>query len=124
MADLDEKAAAHKAKREERKAKAKAGLTKNGMKALPVILEGKPLPRYMGIDAFNARKQEGKRHLFLEQLKEELPITHKKLLNYLQKVPESAFGIPRFAKRLRLDTIGHYREHAVQISTWRAERGY
>ena len=37
MADLDEKAAAHKAKREERKAKAKAGLTKNGLKALPVM---------------------------------------------------------------------------------------
>ena len=39
MADnnLDDKAAAHKAKREERKAKAKAGLTKNGLKALPVM---------------------------------------------------------------------------------------
>ena len=94
------------------------------MKALPVILEGKPLPRYMGIDAFNAREQESKRHLSLEQVKEELPATHKKLINYLQKVPESAFGIPRFIKRLRLDTIGHYREHATQISTWRAERGY
>ena len=37
MADLDEKAAAHKAKREERKARAKAGFTKNGKKALPVM---------------------------------------------------------------------------------------
>lgn len=37
MADLDEKAAAHKAKKEERRAKAKAGLTKNGLKALPVM---------------------------------------------------------------------------------------
>jgi len=94
------------------------------MKALPVILEGKPLPRYMGIDAFNAREQESKRHLPLEQVKEELPATHKKLVDYLQKVPESAFGIPRFIKRLRLDTFGHYREHAAQISAWRAERGY
>ena len=37
MADLDEKAAAHKAKREARKAKAKAGLTHNGLNALPVM---------------------------------------------------------------------------------------
>jgi hypothetical protein len=94
------------------------------MKALPLILEGKPLPRYMGIDAFNARKQESRKHLSLGQIEEELPATHKKLLNYLQKVPESAFGIPRFIKRLRLDTFGHYREHAAQISTWRAELGY
>jgi hypothetical protein len=37
MADLEDKAAAHKAKREERKAKAKAGLTHNNQKALPVM---------------------------------------------------------------------------------------
>jgi hypothetical protein len=36
------------------------------LKALPVIMEGKRLPRYMGIDAFNAREQERKRHLSLE----------------------------------------------------------
>ena len=37
MADLDEKAAAHKAKREARKAKTKAGLTHNNLNALPVM---------------------------------------------------------------------------------------
>jgi hypothetical protein len=37
MADLEDKAAAHKAKREERKAKTKAGLTHNNQKALPVM---------------------------------------------------------------------------------------
>ncbi len=37
MPDLDDKAAAHKAKREERKAKTKAGLTHNNLKALPVM---------------------------------------------------------------------------------------
>ena len=37
MADLDDKAAAHKAKREARKAKAKAGLTHNNQKALPMM---------------------------------------------------------------------------------------
>ena len=94
------------------------------LKALPLILAGKPLPRYMGIDAFNAREQARKRNLPLEQVKKELVATHEKLISFLETVPESAFGIPRFGKRLRLDTIGHYREHAEQISSWRAEQGF
>jgi len=93
-------------------------------KALPLVLEGKPLPRYMGIDAFNAREQERKRHLSLAQVKKDLLATHERLISFLENVPENAFGLPRFAKRLRLDTTSHYREHAVQIATWRAERGY
>ncbi len=94
------------------------------LKALPLILERRPLPRYMGIDAFNAREQERKQHLSLEQLKKELHSIHLKLTDYLQNSPESAFASPRFTKRLRLDTIGHYREHAEQIYAWRTERGY
>ncbi len=94
------------------------------LKALPLILEGRPLPRYMGIDAFNAREQEHKQHLSLEQVKRDLLVTYNKLTDYLQKVPENAFGNPRFTKRLRLDTIGHYREHAAQIVAWKSEQGY
>ncbi len=94
------------------------------LKALPLILEGKPLPRYMGIDAFNAREQEHKRHLPLKRVKDELLVTHKKLIQFLENVPESAFASPRFTKRLRLDAIGHYREHAAQIAAWRTEQGY
>ncbi|MEE9365981.1 MAG: DinB family protein [Dehalococcoidales bacterium] len=94
------------------------------LKALPLILEGKPLPRYMGIDAFNAREQERKQHLPLKRVKEELLVTHKKLVRFLENVPENAFINPRFTKRLRLDAIGHYREHAAQIAAWRTEQGY
>ncbi len=97
---------------------------KEALKALPLILEGKPLPRYMGIDAFNAREQEHKQHLSLEQVKKELLVTHKKLVQFLENVPENAFASPRFTKRLRLDAIGHYREHAAQIAAWRAEQGF
>ncbi len=94
------------------------------LKALPLILEGKPLPRYMGIDAFNAREQEHKRHLPLKRVKEELLATHHKLIQFLENVPESVFASARFTKRLRLDAIGHYREHAAQIAAWRTEQGY
>jgi len=95
------------------------------LKVLPLILEGKPTPRYTrygGIDAFNAREQERKRHLSLELVREELVATHQLLLNFLAELPESAFSSKgRFVKRLRLDTYNHYREHADQITKWRAE---
>jgi len=95
------------------------------LKVFPLIFEGKPTPRYTrygGIDEFNAREQERKRHLSLELVKEELVATHQLLLNFLAELPESAFSPKsRFVKRLRLDTYNHYREHADQITKWRAE---
>jgi len=94
------------------------------LKALPLILEDKRLPRYMGIDAFNAREQARKRDLPLEQVKKDLVTTHRKLVSFLEDVPESAFSLPRFGKRLRLDTIGNYREHTEQITAWRMEQGF
>jgi len=96
------------------------------LKVLPLILEGKPIPRYIrygGIDAFNAHEQERKRHLLLELVIEELATTHKRLLQFLTEVPDSMFlSKNRFAKRLRLDTYNHYREHAHHIGEWRADK--
>jgi len=95
------------------------------LKALPLILEGKSTPRYTrygGIDSFNAREQERKQHLSIELVKQELVATHQRLLDFLAELPESAFfPKSRFVKRLRLDTYGHYREHANQVTQWRAE---
>jgi hypothetical protein len=58
--DLDEKAAAHKAKREARKAKAKAGLTHNDQKALPVMSRRKQTERLHELKAqFLSNKKLG-----------------------------------------------------------------
>ena len=96
------------------------------LKALPLILENKPLTRYArygGIDAFNAREQERKRNLSLEQVKQELTVTHENLVTFLENSPESAYATgSRFLRRLRLDTYSHYREHASQITAWHKER--
>jgi hypothetical protein len=60
MADLDEKAAAHKAKREARKAKTKAGLTHNDLKALPVMSRRKQTERLHELKAqFLSHKKLG-----------------------------------------------------------------
>jgi hypothetical protein len=92
-----------------------------------LILDGKPLTRYArygGIDAFNAREQERKRNLSLEQVKQELATTHKNLVTFLKNSPESAYVTgSRFLRRLRLDTYHHCREHVSQIIAWRTEQG-
>ena len=95
-------------------------------KMLPLILDGRPTPRYTrygGIDAFNTQEQERKRHFTLELIKDELFVTHQRLLEFLTEVPDSMFSSKsRFSKRLRLDTYNHYREHTSQINKWRADR--
>ncbi|MFC1995652.1 DinB family protein [Chloroflexota bacterium] len=94
------------------------------IKVFPLILDGKPLPLYRqcgGIDAFNAREQERKRYLSLEQVKDELAVTHQRLIQILAETPESVFSLnKRLDKRFRYDTYGHYREHADQIIKWRS----
>ena len=95
--------------------------------ALPIIVEGGRLPKYSsqgGIDAFNARGQEGKRDSSLNQLRQEMAGTHQRLLAYVQRVPESAYAAEgRWLKRLRLDAYGHWRQHTEQILKWREEQG-
>lgn len=94
--------------------------------SLPVILEGKPLPRYAssgGIDAFNAREQDRKRRMTLVDLNRDLAATHERLIAYVESVPETDYAQEsRFLKRLRQDTYGHYREHTNHVLRWRTEQ--
>jgi len=92
------------------------------LRALPLVLEGKRLPRYSvlygGIDAFNALQHEKKQSLSLAQVRRDLASTHKRLVAFLSDLPETAFT-PRFIRRLGIDTYKHYREHHEQIAGWR-----
>ena len=97
------------------------------LKAVPVILAEKPLPRYSvlygGIDAFNAQEQERKKHLPLPQVKSDLLATHQRVVEYLAQLPEAAFASGgRLARRLRQDTCNHYREHTAHVVEWRKRR--
>ena len=85
MADLDEKAAAHKAKREERKARAKAGFTKNGKKALPVM----------------SRRQQTER---LHELKAQF-LSHKKLGPLIEKLFDIAMDDDHDGQMQAMKTI-------------------
>jgi hypothetical protein len=95
------------------------------LKYLPVIIAGGKPPRYAsygGIDAFNARMTETKRHLSLVTVQQQLEETHSQLITYLRQVPDEQFTTEtRFRHRLRLDTYSHYPLHASLIRSWREQ---
>jgi len=92
--------------------------------AAPIILAGKPLPRYGNIDAFNARDMERWRGLSLTEAWQRARDVHRRLMECLESLPH----IPgrteaRLRRRLRWDTCNHYREHAQQVRQWRQSLG-
>ncbi len=90
---------------------------------LPLIMHGGKPPRYRlqgGINAFNAKMIEQKRGLALVEVLQALEDTHRRLIDYLQSVPEAQFSQETaFRHRLRLDTYSHYLLHARAIRAWR-----
>ena len=97
------------------------------LKHLPVVLEGKRPPRYSviygGIDAFNAKTTEQKKSLSLPEVFRSQEDIHRRLIELVEAVPEDQLGgDTRFRRRLRLDTYGHYPQHADAIRKWRERR--
>ncbi len=95
------------------------------LKYLPLIINGEKPPRYTrygGIDAFNEQMIEQRRDLALSDVLRQLDETHRRLIDYLQSVPEEHFTREtRFRHRLRLDTYSHYPLHAKAIQEWREQ---
>ena len=76
--------------------------------------------QYGGIDAFNAQMTEQERGLSLSDVLRQMDETHRRLIAYVQSVPEEQFTREtRFRRRLRLDTYSHYPKHAKAIREWR-----
>ncbi|MBI4311158.1 MAG: maleylpyruvate isomerase N-terminal domain-containing protein [Chloroflexi bacterium] len=94
------------------------------LKSLPVLMEGRRMPLYGGVDRFNARQSALKRSLPLDRVLSQLGDTHQRLIAFLKTVPEEHLRTEtRVRRRLRLDTYSHYPEHAGSIQQWRAARG-
>ncbi len=96
------------------------------LKHLPGILKGVTPPRYSaaygGINAFNALMTERKRSLSLSEVRRQADDTHRRLVDFVESAPEELSSEPRFLRRLRLDTYGHYKHHADVIRQWRERR--
>jgi hypothetical protein len=87
---------------------------------VPLILAGEKPPRYSvtygGIDAFNAQTTEQKRNLPLSEVLRQRDDTHRRLIEFIHRVPEDQFiRETRFRRRLRLDTYSHYPRHTEAI---------
>jgi hypothetical protein len=96
---------------------------------LPVVLAGGQPPRYSvthgGIDAFNAKMTEQRRHWSLAQVRAHHDEVHRRLVAFVAGAPaDQTSGDTRFRRRLRLDTYGHYPKHARAIRAWRTSRGH
>jgi hypothetical protein len=96
------------------------------LKYLPLIIAGGTPPRYVtygGINAFNAQMAEQKRGLLLADVLAQLNETHRRLIAFIESVPEDQFTREtRFRRRLRLDTYSHFPEHIRAIREWRGQR--
>lgn len=97
------------------------------LKHLPHFLAGGRPPKYSdvygGIDAFNAQMVDRKRVLSLAEVQAERDATHRRLVDFLQTIPEDQIATEtRFRRRLRLDTYGHYPKHTEAILRWRGKR--
>jgi hypothetical protein len=95
---------------------------------LPLVLAGGKPPKYSvtygGIDAFNAKIAERNKDQSLSEVLRRNKNTHRRLLAFIESVPESQFAEEtRFRRRLRLDTYGHYPKHAAAIRQWREGQG-
>jgi hypothetical protein len=95
---------------------------------LPSILEGNRPPRYSmtygGIDAFNALMTKRKESLSLSEVLRQLDDTHRSLVEVIERAPaDQLVRETRFRRRLRLDTYGHYPNHAAAIRRWRERSG-
>lgn len=89
------------------------------MAAVPLILAGRPLPRYGNIDAFNARQQAQWQNLSLAEAWERALATHKALVRCVASLPCLPEATERrLRRRLRWDTYGHYRLHAALVRNW------
>jgi hypothetical protein len=99
------------------------------LKHLPLIIMGGRPPRYSvkygGIDAFNALMTRQKLGLSLSDVLSQQDETHRRLIVYVQSVPEELLTREtRFRRRLRLDTYNHYPKHANAIRAWREQTAW
>lgn len=97
-------------------------------KHLPFILKDEKPPLYSvkdgGIDA-NAMMTERKRKLSLAEVLKEQDQTHRRIVAYIETLPEEQFTTDTKARRrIRLDCYGHYPIHAKAIREWRKRKGY
>ena len=70
---------------------------------------------YPNPDEFNRQTAEAKRRLSLPEILDALAAAHQRLLERLDGLSDADFARPEIARRIELDTYGHYPEHAHHL---------
>lgn len=70
---------------------------------------------YPNPDEFNRQTAEAKRRLPLPEILDDLAAAHQRLLQRLDDLSDADFAHPEIARRIELDTYGHYPEHAHHL---------
>lgn len=70
---------------------------------------------YPNPDEFNRQTAEAKRRLPLPEILDDLAAAHQRLLKRLDSLSDADFARPEIARRIELDTYGHYPEHAHHL---------
>ena len=70
---------------------------------------------YPNPDEFNRQTAEAKRGLPLPEILDDLASAHQRLLERLNGLSDTDFARPEIARRIELDTYGHYPEHAQHL---------
>jgi hypothetical protein len=65
---------------------------------------------------------EQRRGLSLAEVERELEETHRRLIRFIEGLPEEQFRTETPFRRLRLDTYSHYPKHAEAIRRWRRQQ--
>jgi hypothetical protein len=96
------------------------------LKYIPLLRTGGRPPRYVtfgGLDAFNAKRSAEKRRRSLATVLRQLDDTHRRLRALIERLPAAELAREtRVRRRIRLETFGHYPEHAAAIRRWRKRR--
>jgi hypothetical protein len=96
------------------------------LKYIPLLRAGGRPPRYItfgGLDAFNAKRSAEKRRRSLATVLRQLDDTHRRLRALIARLPDAELAREtRVRRRIRLETFGHYPEHAAAIRQWRKRR--
>ena len=73
------------------------------------------------IDRFNEAEAEKRRGLSLGQVWDEMRRSHRRLLQFLQGLPEEAYAPGTYTGDcIATDSLGHYREHWEDLERWKA----
>ena len=85
--------------------------------------QGGDMRSYPDEDSFNEEAAQGQEGSDSRGGQQGLEETHARLPEFLNALPKTAFHREMVSRRIKLDTYGHYKEHAETLIAWLEAKG-